>query len=329
MIRWWRRRRGATESPITAVDPETAAALKDFHQGDHIPDVDRLSVTASAGSLAPISTPDGAVVISQTCDVVLSSRLTVQLVPLQRLSGAKAEEARDGRWPRYAHLPHLGADAFADLEIIATVTKPALRGRRHFRGVVEDEDVRRFSLAVGRKFSRFAFPDDVVPWLRPLEEVALSKANRDTKPEGRAFAQVEQLRIESESGWDSPPYQLVLAVIVKPGVLPLFADDQLPQMPEPLRGKLYDLNTGALRKTSGEIAEMLDKTSDSIERYFLWMSLGEAWAAKCKPKGTVSPEIARAVTLRAEVVSADEYSLARVMRSETLDLDHLSPPRPE
>ena len=325
---WWRRLRGGTETPLTAVDQETATVLREFHQGDHLPDVGRLSVITSRGSLAPVPTPDGAVVVSQTCDAVQSTRLTVQLAPLTRLSGVIAEEARDGKRPRYVHLPQVGDDAFADLEIVGTVAKPALRGQRHVRGVVADEDVRRFSLAVGRKFSRFAFPDEVVAWLQPLEKVALSKANRQTSAEGRAFAQVEQLRIECENGWDSPPYELVLAIIVKPGELPMFPDDQSPTMPEKLWRDLYDVNTKTLKKTSGQIAEMLDKSSDPVERYFLWMSLGEAWATICQPKGPVSAEVASAVTLRAEVIPADEYSLARVIRSESLDLDHLSTPRP-
>lgn len=327
-LRWWRRPPVERETPIRTLDPETVAALSDFRQGDHLPDIDRLYLTASSGSPMLVPTPDGAVVVSQTCDVVQSSRLAVQLAPLVRLSGITAEEARDGKWPRYVYLPELGEGGFADLEVVATVEKPALRGRRHLRGVVADDDVRRFSLAVGRKFSRFAFPDEVVAWLHPLEEVALSKTRRSTSPEGRAFARVEQLRIESETGWGSPPYELVLAVVVTPGELPMFPDDELPTMPDALRRDLYDENTGALRKTAGEIAQKLDRTSDPVERYFLWMSLGAAWAAKCQPRGRVLPEVRSAVSsLRAEVVSADEYSLARVLRSEVLDLDHLSAPR--
>ena len=286
-------------------------------------------VTSATGSAISVSTPNGAVIVSQTCDVVQPNRLTVQLAPLERLTEPTASEARDGRRPCYAHLPELGTDAFADLEVIATVVKALLPHQRRVPAVRTDNDVRRFAQAVGRRFSRFAFPDNVVPWLHPLEEVANSKAQNPASPLGKAFAKIIGLRIECENGWDSPPYELVLAVVVEPGTLPLFPDDELPAMPETLRRKLYDLKKGVPKLTAGEIADLLEHAKDQVERYFLWNALSEAFTAKCEPKSSAEPSVKNAVSsIRGEVIQADEYGLHRVMRSEVLDLDHLSPPWP-
>ena len=58
------------------------------------------------------------------------------------------------------------------------MTKVSLAGQERTPGVDADGDVRRFGQAVGRKFNRFPFPDHVVDWLRPLEEIAQSKSQR-------------------------------------------------------------------------------------------------------------------------------------------------------
>lgn len=313
---------------LPSVDHATAKALATFRQGDHLAAIKSVPVASPTGSAVDIKTPHGVVIVSQTCDVVQVDRLTIQVAQFTRLADPTATEARDGRRPRYVHLPELGADAFADLEVIATLTKSLLCGYKRIPGVLADRDIRHFGQAVGRRFSRFAFPDAVQPWLQPLEDIARSKSHKPASPEGKAFAKVRQLRIECDNGWASPPYELVLAIIVEPGTLPMFPDDALPEIPDPLRHTLYDPKRSVLKLTPGEIASLLEKAKDTVERYFLWMALGDAWAAKCKPNNSVATTVKDAVSMiRGEVIEADEYSLTRVMRSEVLDLDHLSPPR--
>ena len=327
MPRIRRRSRDRRQYALPAVSRSVTTAMAHIRQGDHIPGILALPVSDAYGAPTDLSTGEGVVVISQTCDVVQSNRLTVQLAPLVTLDGATAQEARDGRRPRYAHVPGVGEDAFADLEVVASVPKARLVGQRTMRGVHNDS-ARKFAYSVGRRYSRFAFPDSVVHWLQPLEEVAQSKSRKETSPEGRVFAKVQQLRVECENGWDAEPYDLVLAVIVESGELPTFLDDELPNLPDHLRSVLYDKKTGVLKRTASDIAKLLEGASSAIDRYFLWMALGEAWAAKCRPKAS-SLEVRRAVTaIRGEVVSADEYTFARMARSEVLDLDHLSPPLP-
>jgi hypothetical protein len=105
-------------------------------------------------------------------------------------------------------------------------------------------------------------------------------------------------------------------------------DDELPDLPEPLKTWLYTSDR-RLRRTAGDIATRLVAATTNVERHFYWMALGEAWAERCRPKGSQPDEVRNAVAaLVAEVVPADEYTLIRYRRSEQLDLDHLSAPTP-
>jgi len=320
----------STDLPaLSDIDKATAAALANYRQGDLLIDVTCIPVVGEDGQPRAYATSIGSVLLSQTCDVVLPDRLTVHASPLIRLSKEIAAQARDGKRPRYVHVPAAGEDAFADLEVIGTLTKAYLATRSHTAGVVTDDDIRRFGRAVGRRFGRFAFPDEVVHWLAPLQDTLASKAGKPASHEGQALAHVAELRIEAAGGWLNPPYELTLAVIVQPGTLPTFPDDELLELPPALEAWLYT-DDRKLKRTAGDIASRLAATTDNIERYSYWMALGEAWADRCYPKGTPSKKVLDSVaSLIAEIVPADEYMLTRYRRSEQLDLDHLSVPTPE
>ena len=61
------------------------------------------------------------------------------------------------------------------------------------------------SRLIGRRFSRFAFPDEIVPWFKPLESVIDSKHNKEASAEGRMFQLVDELRVEPSSPFPTPP----------------------------------------------------------------------------------------------------------------------------
>lgn len=266
--------------------------------------------------------------ISQTCDVVLPDRLTVQLARRVQLSETAATEARAGRRPRYVHLPAVGEGAFADLEIVCTVAKVLLVGLQRVPGVATDDQTRRFSGAVARRYGRFPFPDEVTPWLRPLETIVSSRSGHPASPEGQALKQVAEFRVEATNGWRTPPYDLTLLVIVEPWTLPTFPDDELPNRPADLTGWLHR-GAGARNRSAAEVADRLATATRPDDRYWLWTALGDAWAARCTPKSSDPVSVRQAVSnVVAEVVPADEFPLTRYRRSEQLDLDHLSPPAP-
>ncbi len=320
-------------APLSEDDLEIIASLR---QGD-IVKIDSLPIL-TCDSVRFHSTPHGAVLLTQTCDAVRREKLTVGLSPIVRLEGDIARNARNGKLLRYVHVPSAGSDVFADMSVIVTVDKARFLAASRTAGIdqTDDDEVRRFGRAVGRRFGRFPFPNEVVPWLRPLEVVVQGRHNKDS-PEGAAMRDVVELRVEAVGGWQNPPYALTLCVIVERGVIPSFPTDDEPPCPHDLAVWLRSDN-GNLRQTSTAIADRLaaerrgDPSSATV--YWLWLSLAEAWAARCTPDlHKYSPEEAAEIQaavdgIDADVVDESGFDLYRYRRSEQLDLDHLSPPPP-
>jgi hypothetical protein len=341
-----RHRRGTTQQASITNNKsfDTSAPLGEAHlqvigsfrQGDVVT-IDGLPVLGP-DAVWLRHTPHGAVLLTQTCDAVRPEKPTVALAPIARLEGGTASEARDGKLLRYIPLPSTEPEAFADLSVIATIDKALFAALPRTAGIdqTDDDAVRKFGRAVGRRFGRFPFPDEVVPWLRPLEVVMQSKHDKNS-PEGAAMRDVVELRVEAVGGWQNPPYALTLCVIVKPGVIPTSPDDEQPPCPGDLAAWLRT-DTGDLRQGSSAIANKLaaerTHSPSSASAYWLWLSLAEAWAARCTPDvGKRSREdaakILAAVTgIDADLVDEGGFDLYRYRRSEQLDVDHLSPPIP-
>jgi hypothetical protein len=305
--------------------------LSRFKQGYVLLDVQSIPVVSAAGTVDDFPTPNGVAVFTQTCDIVnwSPSRRTVQVAPIAILPEPKATEARRGKRPQYVHLPELGDSYFADLEVVATLDKAYVAGMSGGHGVADGIPARRFGQATGRKYNRYPFPDEVVLRLQPLESLIVSKHDADEKPESWALQRVRQIRVTSDNGWDGPSYDVKLLVVLEPGVLPMFADDELPDRPQDLEVWLYD-NQYRLKRQAGEIAGKLRDETDPVRQYWLWAALVDAWAEKCRPKGKHRSEPTRldaVITVTAELWSADEFPMTMMDSSEPLDIDHLSAPR--
>lgn len=127
-----------------------------------------------------------------------------------------------------------------------------------------------------------------------------------------------QLRLQSLSGWEAPPYDLQLIVIVDSTALPTIADDELPLFDEELHSWLYDADQN-VKRTGHEIASKLEAETDANQRYWLWKAIGDAWTKRCKPSQTVPG-------ITTEIMSADEFTFTMLDLSHLLDLDYLSSP---
>jgi hypothetical protein len=252
------------------------------------------------------------------------------------LPAAEAKANRSGRRPHLVHLPALGDCCFADLTYVATVEKQVVVESERIPGVKDIDDIRKFGQRVGRRFSRFAFPDEVVPWLRPLQSIAESKAPKESSPIGWAFQQVASLRLLCVGEWESSPYSLTLCVVLEPGVLPVFPSDaDVPPPSEGISRWLYAADGTTLARKHGEICSLLQKETGSsltaADRFWLWGALAEAWASLCVAPETSDPKVLNAVeggVLEAEVMSTEEFSFEQYRHSEEIDLDHLSSPLP-
>jgi hypothetical protein len=303
-------------------------AARQYRQADVLRGLTRLVVVTGDGASRDVECAEGTVVLSQTCDLVRPNPATVQVARLVRLGASDARDARDGKRPRYVHVPAIGNDAFADLDLIATVDKTFVLTLDRLPGVQSDQDVRTFGRAVGRRPARFPFPDEVTPWLQPLEKSIGSRSRRPNSPEGRLLDSIAEIRVEAADGWQQAPFTLTLVIIVHPGVLPTFAEDEVPACPTELADWLYD-EGDKLKVTSAQVAERLLGETSHEERHWLWDALGESWSDQCRPDPRSPSNVLSGVaSISAEVISSDEYTLNRYRSSEELDLDHLSPPAP-
>ena len=310
-------------------------ACADGRQG-HVLGIFRLPILAG-GEVAQVETPLGVALISQTCDIVQPSRPNVAVAAIVQLHGIEASQAKDGAFPRYVHLSGLPGDRFVDLELIGTIDKATLASVRLSEAGIDsgqEEHVRTFAVRVARRFGRFAFPDEVVAWLRPLQASVKDKYDRPNSGLGRALHEVAELRIEAED-WLAAPLHLILHTVVKAGVIPEL-DDDAEALPKQFARWLR--RDGQLARTPAEISERLYRrelgegaSPTPSERSELWNALGEALAGVCGPRGRDADVAANLTAVReivGQVSAEDEFNLAQYRRSESLDLDYLSPPVP-
>lgn len=313
----------------------TPTGFASFQQADVLK-IDRIPLLGPTGDVVWLPTPDGAVIISQTCDVVQPNKTYLQVAPLVRLAEDNARRAAKGAMPGYVAVPMAGPDAFADLDHLATVAKEHVAPLTPQRGVAHVRETRIFGMRVGRRFSRFAFPDEVSPWLEPLKETVIKKAGKTSSPLGRVLDEwVESLRIECTPSWDAgSPYQLTLLVLVKPELLPVLDEDEEPVASGELSQWLWDRNAH-IRQNPASIAERLLKTPSSAatryDRVWLWEAFAQSLADACRPKPQAPQETLNAVAGGAfdpEVTTTREITYERILRSEEIDVEHLSPPLP-
>lgn len=310
--------------PVADVD----AAVAEWRQGDvavydtflHLADAanpvtaaSAQAVSAGASGVLRIGTRcDGLVVLTQTCDVRrgCAERPYVELAPLVRNREDLAKAAWAFERPRYAAVPGIGPDAVADLDRTMTVEKGFLAGLERRPGWTTDEQIQRFATAVGRRYSRFAFPDELAKSIGKLTEKIKSKHGNINSPEGVLLDQVRQIRVSADPSWSAPEISVELAFIVAPGVLPSVGDDATP--PE---DHLTWLNAKA--RSSADIAARMQTVTDPTATGWLWNRIADAWASQCTPVAPITE-----VTI--EVIGADEYTIDRYWSSQQLDLDHLS-----
>jgi hypothetical protein len=315
-----------TDDPSGTVPEQSPSEADSWRQGDKFL-LDAVAVMSGSGQAEQLPTPNGVALVSQSCDVVLSHRLNVQVAPIVELTGENSRAARDGKRSQYAHLPHLGDDSFIDLDQVSTVSKAALAGRRYGPGLQGDDAIRRFSAAVARRFGRFAFPDRVSDAMKVLRDLVQSKASKPASPFGQVLEEVLELRAESRD-WTTAAPEVTLIFVVLPGSVPMVADDQPGAIPPSVAA--YEPDSASAKSKLSEIAVALTSgtTWNALEKYWLWQLLADAAALMCEAQAEKVSGESDHPSFIGEVVSADEFPLTRVRRSEIVDLDHLSAPFP-
>jgi hypothetical protein len=152
----------------------------------------------------------GLVVLTQTCDIVRTSRERpfLEVAPLVEVSAQVAHEIERGRRPVYAIIPALRTRGLvADLDRTMTVEKAVVAQWARIGGCRTDAEARRFALALVRKRARVAFPDDFTVLVERLQARLLEKHDKQSE-EGRALRALREIRVRAAPSWDAPTVEV-------------------------------------------------------------------------------------------------------------------------
>ncbi len=204
-------------------------ALSAWRQGDCVVEPQWFSFRVSqsgglttAGNVAIAAGVDlaeeeaaGLVVVTQTCDIIrsCSERPFIELAPLVEVSADVSDDIKKGRRPGFAFIPGLADRRLvADLDRIMTAEKSVVATWNRVAGCSTDDEVRALSAALARKRVRFAFPDDFVALVRPLQERLTSKHGKNSA-EGRALRALREIRVAATPSWDAPRVEVMFYFI--------------------------------------------------------------------------------------------------------------------
>jgi hypothetical protein len=152
----------------------------------------------------------GLVVLTQTCDIVRTSRERpfLEVAPIVEVSAHVAHEIERGRRPVYAIIPALRTRGLvADLDRTMTIEKAVAAQWTRIAGCHTDAEARRFALALVRKRARVAFPDDFTAWVARLQARLLERHDRQSD-EGRALRALREIRVRAAPAWDAPTVEV-------------------------------------------------------------------------------------------------------------------------
>lgn len=206
---------GRARLDSTAID----MALREWRQGDCVlepqwfvfrlsrsfPITEAARVAMNAGVDLAEEETAGFVVVTQTCDIArpCTERPYVELCPLIEVSSSVLEQVKRARRPAMAFIPALeGRRLVADLDRVMTAEKAVVAQWSRTAGWSADAELRTFCAALARKRVRFAFPDDFVEFVRPLQSRLDGKHGKQS-PEGRALRALREIRVAASPSWNN------------------------------------------------------------------------------------------------------------------------------
>lgn len=169
------------------------------------------------GPTALFDEVEGLVMLSQTCDIVRKCRQRhfLEVAPLIPVEAAMLEEVRRLKRPAFAYVPAMANRLLvADLDRIMTIEKALARSWTRIEGCCTDVERRDFALALSRKRSRFAFPDDFQEATAGFQEKLTNKAFKQTD-EGAHISALSEIRVRAAPSWNTDEVYLTFWFIKK------------------------------------------------------------------------------------------------------------------
>lgn len=157
----------------------------------------------------------GLCVVSQTCDIVRTCRKRpfVEFSPLVEVNSKYLAEVKKGMRPNYAFLRPLENDLLVvDLDRTMTAEKSLLLKLDRLAGLGTDEEKRMFSWSLGRKRTRFAFPDDFIALINKLSNRIKNKHKKFSN-EGSFINSLREIRVRAAPSWNHPKVEVTIYLV--------------------------------------------------------------------------------------------------------------------
>nr|WP_254455267.1 hypothetical protein [Paenarthrobacter ureafaciens] len=280
------------------------------------------------GSPMELETKAGVAILSQTCDIVQSSKSRCLVAPVLDATPQDLSDARKGRKPLLLYL-EAGVEGHsvhvADMEMATSVPKALLVGRKllaRYGNMESEPGTRIIAARVGRAFSRFPFPDEVYPVFKDLRSRVQSKAGTQS-PFGKVVDFVADLRVSSDQ-WQDPGRHLTLYVIVpEDRLIPIEDMDHSWEWdPERVQGLKRGETEHQLDLNRVSTLILENAEGDSTTLAHLWAKFGQLIQDSLL-RPALNSEV---VSFDVEVLSDVEMTYQRFNQTESLDLDVLSGP---
>lgn len=292
-----------------------AGSAEGLRQGDWLRDVAAVALmTGDAETEWQGTAPHGCVVLTQCCDLAQNHTDIVHLAPVVHLEGRSRSEAESGRTSRYA-LVDAETGSFADLSVVVSASR-ALADLKRVSKRLNSDERKKFADRVARRFTRFAYPTELNPVLKPLRDKIRSKA-RKAGSIAQVLYRVATLRMECAPDWDARgDLSLTLLVVVEDGYLPSLLS--MPE-PDPARGLT------PVEASPSDLAEIADRIlatqPEDPQTNELWQLFGEALGDLLESN---LPDNGLVADVAVEVMDVHELTYDRWRNSVDLDLDDLS-----
>lgn len=291
-------------------------------QGDILTVASLMYPSTVAGESESIATPDGVVLISQTCDLV-QDRERVLVAPLIAVAPSELVNIKKGRKPL---LLAVGSrlEKVANLEMLLSIPREALSGALVAEQTFEERTgtrVAELSSRIARAVARFAFPDEVHDALKRLHRKIVDGYSKSTH-----FASVleliDEFRVACDA-WDSPQRNMSIYAVIPARYLPA-ADlrplgwEWTPTTVTGLKNNAERPNDLSLERISELLLANLQSENDSAV-----VELWDRWARLLHGNALPAPsnEVASVIL---EAVSGSDFTYDQYVNSGALDFSVLS-----
>lgn len=277
---------------------------------------DVLALTTSLtfpGCDSPVSQ---VLIVSQTCDVVQSKREFVILAPIESCAKLDFDDAKKGRRSSLIAVDGSeGSEKVARLDLICAHPKCSIEGEvlcRLSGNSESSEEARGLAHNIGNYFSRFPIPDAARNSFEGLVKRLRSDSRKPVRE--RVLNDVLQVRVAARPGWLANDCCIRIFLLIEAGSFPQqdWSDADLGRGVAPLELEKYE------NLSIADVYSRLASEKKAPIRSRLWERFGDCLQELTHPEGPVS-------SIEVEVVSEDCFTYSDWRRSESLNLEALSP----